>query len=728
MLLKPYYYLKPYIPRWAQLAVRRYVMGHRRRKYSSVWPIDPQVGTAPEGWPGWPDGKRFAFVLTHDVEAQRGCDKSLALAALEERQGFRSSFNFVAEEYSIPSALRFELQDRGFEVGIHGITHDGHLYRSRSHFMQQAERINAYLKEWQVVGFRSPAMHRNFEWIGELDIEYDASSFDTDPFEPYPKGVGKIFPFHVGPPISGRRYVELPYSLAQDFTLLVVLQEKNTDIWRRKLDWIAEKGGMALIITHPDYMTFDSARPRVDEYPASLYEEFLSFVKDRYAGEFWHALPRDVARFWNTTFNSSGELATRFIRQESSQQGAQLLTRNPRMPASQRRPLRVAMVAYSFYETDNRIMRYAEALADRGDQVDVLALKKDGGIPVEKIHGVTLHRLQKRDINERSKYSYLWRMLAFFARSSFFLAAKHLRKPYDLIHVHSLPDFEVFAALLPKLMGAKVILDVHDIVPEFYASKFGVSKQSPTFKALQHVEKWSAAFADHVIIANHLWEKVITARSVAPVKCSTYLNYPDSGIFNTSLRTRVEDGLCVMLYPGSLNRHQGLDIAVKAFARIKDRVPEARFDIYGSGAAKAEIARLIEDNRLQDRVRIMPSLPLREIAGVMANADIGVVPKRDESFGGEAFSTKIFEFMALGVPIIAANTRIDRYYFNDSLLKFFQAGDEESLAEAMVCMVQDQTLRKRLAGNALAYVAQQSWDIKRKDYFDLVDQLVTSKK
>lgn len=400
---------------------------------------------------------------------------------------------------------------------------------------------------------------------------------------------------------------------------------------------------------------------------------------------------------------------------------------NKIMPNPQRRPLRVAMVAYSFYEVDNRIMRYAEALAGRGDHVDVLALRKNGSTPVETINGVTLYRLQKREINERGKHSYLCRMLMFFARSSFFLSSKHLRKPYDLIHVHSLPDFEVFAALLPKLLGAKVILDVHDIVPEFYASKFGVSKDSATFKALQLVERWSAAYSNHVIIANHLWEKVITARSVSPEKCTTYLNYPDSSMFNNALRTREDDGRCVMIYPGSLNRHQGLDIAVRAFDLIKDQAPEARFDIYGDGPGRAEVAEIIEQRGLQDRVRILPVIPIKQITGVMANADIGVVPKRDDSFGGDAFSTKIFEFMALGVPVIAANTRIDRYYFNDSLVKFFQSGDEQSLADAMLLMIRDQPLRKKLADNALAYVAQHSWDVKRKDYFDLVDRLVTSR-
>lgn len=298
MLLKAYYRLKPIIPRRAQLAVRRAIVSLRRSKYSDIWPIDPKGGASPGGWPGWPEGKRFALVLTHDVESQRGLDRCLALAELDERLGFRSSFNFLAEEYQVAPRLRQELSDRGFEVGIHGITHDGLLYQSRAQFMTQATIINSYIKQWQSVGFRSPAMHRNFEWLGDLDIEYDASTFDTDPFEPYPEGVGTIFPFEVQPPTSKRSYVELPYTLPQDFTVFVLFKERTIGIWRRKLDWIAERGGMALLIAHPDYMAFGGRRPRVDEYSPALYEEFLLYARDRFAAQAWHALPRDVARFW----------------------------------------------------------------------------------------------------------------------------------------------------------------------------------------------------------------------------------------------------------------------------------------------------------------------------------------------------------------------------------------------------------------------------------------------
>jgi len=140
-------------------------------------------------------------------------------------------------------------------------------------------------------------MHHNLGWVHDLDIKYDASTFDTDPFEPQSDGVSTIFPFWVQGS-NKRGYVELPYTLPQDFTLFVLLQEKDIDIWKQKLDWIAEKGGMALLNTHPDYMNFGGKELRAEEYPAEYYEEFLHYIESKYHGRYWHALPRDIAGFW----------------------------------------------------------------------------------------------------------------------------------------------------------------------------------------------------------------------------------------------------------------------------------------------------------------------------------------------------------------------------------------------------------------------------------------------
>lgn len=189
----------------------------------------------------------------------------------------------------------------GFEIGVHDLRHDGKLYQSKQEFMRRVLRINSYLKDWGAVGFRSGSMYHNLDWLSNLDVEYDMSTFDTDPFEPQPDGVRTIFPFWVADRIGNRGYVELPYTLPQDMTLFVILRHRDTRIWKEKLEWIAEHGGMALMNTHPDYMHWEGARPMIDEYPVGLYRDFLAHVLRRYKGQFWNALPREVARHVRTS-------------------------------------------------------------------------------------------------------------------------------------------------------------------------------------------------------------------------------------------------------------------------------------------------------------------------------------------------------------------------------------------------------------------------------------------
>jgi len=297
LLVRVYYQIKPITPRWLRVCLRRRRANRQRKKSFSVWPISEPAGKTPEGWQGWPDGRGFAFVLTHDVESQAGVDRVKPLAEVEMALGFRSSFNFIPEgPYRVQKELRDWLTDRGFEVGVHDHRHDGKLFRSRAGFKASALRINHYLKEWNAVGFRAGFMLRNLDWMQELEILYDTSTFDSDPFEPQPEGANTIFPFWIES-LPGEGYVELPYTLAQDFSLFVVLQEQTTAIWTQKLEWIASRGGMALVDVHPDYIAF-AERPGRYEYSAALYRSFLKHVKEKYSGRYWHALPRDVALFY----------------------------------------------------------------------------------------------------------------------------------------------------------------------------------------------------------------------------------------------------------------------------------------------------------------------------------------------------------------------------------------------------------------------------------------------
>lgn len=314
-----YYRIKPLIPRSARLHFRGAMARQRRDRVRNVWPILPDSQRAPKGWPGWPGGKQFAFVLTHDVEGCTGLKKSQALMRLEEKLGFRSSFNFIPEgDYEASAPFRRTFTDAGFEVGVHDLRHDGKLYLNRAQFAANAARINRHLRDWGVVGFRSGFMLHNLDWLGDLEVLYDASTFDTDPFEPQPDGVGTIFPFWVprARPLAALHprsesggnvpsswcprpegFVELPYTLPQDSTLFLLLRERHPDIWFQKLDWIARQGGMVLINTHPDYMELNGDRSQDWHYPVTHYERLLEYVKTRYPGAYWNALPREVAGF-----------------------------------------------------------------------------------------------------------------------------------------------------------------------------------------------------------------------------------------------------------------------------------------------------------------------------------------------------------------------------------------------------------------------------------------------
>jgi hypothetical protein len=299
-----YYQVKPYLPWGLRMVLRRLVARRRRKTFQDVWPINESAGRPHAEWPGWPAGKKFAFVLTHDVEGPAGLAKCRQLMQLDKELGFRACFNFIPEgDYAVSRELRTDLIQDGFEVGVHDLRHDGRLYQSRRAFSENAKWINHYLKEWGATGFRSGFMLSNLEWLHELNIQYDTSTFDTDPFEPQPTGVGTIFPFWVQCPDSEKGYVELPYTLPQDSTMFIVLREPTPEIWLQKLDWIARKGGMALVNVHPDYLNFGGSTSR-STYSVEKYKDLLRYILEKYPGEYWHAQPKQIADFYQATMPS----------------------------------------------------------------------------------------------------------------------------------------------------------------------------------------------------------------------------------------------------------------------------------------------------------------------------------------------------------------------------------------------------------------------------------------
>ena len=383
------------------------------------------------------------------------------------------------------------------------------------------------------------------------------------------------------------------------------------------------------------------------------------------------------------------------------------------------------MVVYAEYECDNRVRRYAEALVKRGDSVEIIAVSASASSPrEEEICGVKVFRIQHRSKDERNKWSYAWRLTRFLISSSFVLARLQMRNHYDLIHIHNMPDFLVFAAWYPRLRGAKLILDIHDLTPELFVSKFGAQPTSTYVRILKTVEKMSARFVDHVIVSNHLWLDTLLARSVSKEKCSVFINNVDPAIFYPRQRNRA-DGKFVILFHGSFQWHQGLNIAIEAFAEVKNQMPQAELHFYGGGNKSIilELTGLSQRLGLNGSVKFHGLVPLDTIAQIIANADIGVVPKRADSFGNEAYSTKIMEFMSQGIPVVVSRTKVDTFYFNEETVHFFASGDPKALAAAILDVAKDEKLRNRLVARGFEYADRNGWDGKKKEYFELVDSL-----
>lgn len=293
-----YYYFKPVVPRRLQIYLRRKIALAKKRLQVDIWPIHPEAADKPQGWTGWPGGKKFALVLSHDVDSIKGYNKCLQLMNLELETGFKSTFNFVPKGYECSPEIRRILTVNGFQIGLHGLTHDGRIFQNKKKFNQAVPKINAFLHDWRIKGFSSPSMLGNLDWISQLDIDYDCSTFDTDPFEPQANDVETIFPFIVINSSRTRSFVELPYTLPQDHCLFIILKEKDIGLWQKKLDWIVSHGGMALLNTHPDYMSFNGEQAEKETYPADYYRDFLLYIKEKYAGQYWNATHAEVASFW----------------------------------------------------------------------------------------------------------------------------------------------------------------------------------------------------------------------------------------------------------------------------------------------------------------------------------------------------------------------------------------------------------------------------------------------
>jgi glycosyltransferase involved in cell wall biosynthesis len=383
------------------------------------------------------------------------------------------------------------------------------------------------------------------------------------------------------------------------------------------------------------------------------------------------------------------------------------------------------MVVHAYYPlAETRVQREAETLVRAGFDVDVICLRGEGEPRRDRWGGVEIHRLRAR-VDKRGLGAQLLSYLRFFMLATCRLTRMHLRRPYRTVQVHNLPDFLVFCALVPKLQGVPVILDLHDLMPEFFAGRFE-HRRPVVARTIGWQERLSCRFADHVITVSEHWRRALVERGVPTARCSVVMNLADERIFHGAAPTAqplgsVARGALRLLYHGTVTHRYGLDLAVRAVARLRADIPGIRLTILGQGDQMPELVDLVRELHLETHVDLRDELLYAEaLPDVIAAADLGIVPYRDDVFTDGLVPTKLMEYAAMGLPAAAARTSAIEATFGDSAVAYFTPGDVEDLARAVRDLWANAEARAKLAAGTRCFMERHNWATEGGEYAALV--------
>lgn len=391
---------------------------------------------------------------------------------------------------------------------------------------------------------------------------------------------------------------------------------------------------------------------------------------------------------------------------------------------------RAAMVSFSPYPADPRPRRATEALLKEGMTIDFLCLNDDKSPKRELAEGLSIRRLA---IEHRrgGVLSYAYQYFAFILITSCILAWRCLKHRYDLVYINNMPDILVISSLVPKLMGAKVILDQHDPMPELMTTIFNLDKRSFGVRVIELMERWSIARAHLVITVNIACKRLFSTRSCRPEKIGVVMNAPDDSIFPFETPT---SGLprsnrlnkpFVIMYHGSIVERNGLDLAVEALARVREAVPAADLRIYGRRTPFLdEVLADVRKRGLDCCVHYCGPRRLEELVREIKDCDIGVVPNHRSDFAEINTPTRIFEYLALGKPVIVPRTRGIQDYFSQDALLFFEPGNADDLAQQIHFAWANSSELAKTTERGQAVFLQHRWQQEKETLVNLVGELL----
>jgi len=386
---------------------------------------------------------------------------------------------------------------------------------------------------------------------------------------------------------------------------------------------------------------------------------------------------------------------------------------------------RICLIVQSYYLRDPRVRREAEALADAGYEVDVICVREKGRPFKETVNGVNITRIPVAR-RRATLYRYMLEYTTFFICVSILLILRLFRKRYDVIHVNNMPDFLVFSTLVPKMLGTKVLLDVHDPMAEVFMSKYEIRESSPVVKLLKWQQKISLRYCHQALTVTQVMKELLQRQSgYTPV--SVVLNVPDERVFQrppNDLAVQKSQDQFSLLYTGTISARYGLDIAVEAVAQLRDKIPGLRLRLVGEGDDLPQLREMVDRFGLNDVVRFHPPVPLSEVPALIAQSDLGISPHVGDSFTELYFSTKVAEFVNLGLPTVVTRTQTMERYFDPGIVRYCESGSVESFANAVLELYQNPQLRAQMSENCRKFSEKWRWADEKEKYLGVIRHLV----
>ena len=384
----------------------------------------------------------------------------------------------------------------------------------------------------------------------------------------------------------------------------------------------------------------------------------------------------------------------------------------------------VCLIVQNVYDVDSRVRRKVDALVAAGYSVDVLALRAANGKKNYTLDGANVYTValgKMRGSLLRYAYEYLVFFLWAFLRVSLLMR----RRRYAVIDVNTLPDFLIFAGLVARWMGAKLVLDMHEITAEFYMSKYGIPPDSWKVRLLNFQERISFNFADYVITINEPIQELLASRGMDLKKSIVLMNAADEARFAPRPRSGTDASVesFVMMYHGTLTRIYGLEIAVESFSKVHAQMPGAELCILGGGPERKILADLAQNLGIGDKVKLIGLVPSSEIPGWLSKCDVGILPIRRDVFLDFAFPNKLPEFIISGKAVLMSRLKAIRYYFSEDALAYFEPNNADDLAKQMVRLYQDKALRAKMAVRAKQEYEPIRWEVMKQRYMVLVNQI-----